>query len=73
MPFLFQRQIGGVRKMTSPATILNNLRKQCQSLGKTNPTFRGLHFTPHDFEGSSPRICSTMGCPSTSAQHCWDI
>ncbi|MGH3600669.1 MAG: hypothetical protein ACRDQH_10380 [Pseudonocardiaceae bacterium] len=27
MPYLFQRQIGGVRKVTSPATILNNLRK----------------------------------------------
>lgn len=49
MPFLFQRQIGGVRKVTSTATILNNLRKRCQSLGETNPAFRGLHFTPHDF------------------------
>lgn len=49
MPYLFQRQIGGVRKVTSPGTILNNLRKQCQSLGETNPVFRGLHFTPHDF------------------------
>ncbi|MEV6906096.1 site-specific integrase [Amycolatopsis sp. NPDC051071] len=45
----FQRQIGGVRKVTSTATILNNLRKQCQSLGETNPAFRGLHFTHHDF------------------------
>jgi site-specific recombinase XerD len=49
MPYLFQRQIGGVRKVTSPGTILNNLRKQCQVLGETNPQFRGLHFTPHDF------------------------
>jgi hypothetical protein len=49
MPYLFQRQIGGVRKVTSPGTILNNLRKQCQILEETNPQFRGLHFTPHDF------------------------
>ncbi|MEV6906080.1 site-specific integrase [Amycolatopsis sp. NPDC051071] len=49
MPFLFQRQIGGVRQVTSTVTVLNNLRKQCQSLGETNPAFRGLHFTPHDF------------------------
>ena len=49
MPYLFQRQIGGVRKVTSPGTILNNLRKQCQVIGETNPAFRGLHFTPHDF------------------------
>lgn len=49
MPYLFQRQIGGVRRVTSPATILNNLRRRCQILGETNPAFRGLHFTPHDF------------------------
>ncbi|KZB85903.1 hypothetical protein AVL48_27185 [Amycolatopsis regifaucium] len=58
MPFLFQRQIGGVRKVTSTATILNNLRKQCQSLGETNPAFRGLHFTPHDFR----RLLATLCC-----------
>jgi integrase len=49
MPYLFQRQIGGVRRVASPATILNNLRKRCQIIGETNPAFRGLHFTPHDF------------------------
>ena len=49
MPYLFQRQIGGVRKVASPGTILNNLRKRCQIIGETNPEFRGLHFTPHDF------------------------
>jgi integrase len=49
MPYLFQRQIGGVRKVTAPGTILNNLRKRCQGLGETNPEFRRLHFTPHDF------------------------
>lgn len=49
MPYLFQRQIGEVRKVTSPGTILNNLRKRCRILGETNPEFRGPHFTPHDF------------------------
>ena len=49
MPYLFQRQIGGVRRVASPATILNNLRKRCQIIGETNPAFRGLHFTAHDF------------------------
>lgn len=49
MPYLFQRQIGGVRRVTSPGTILNNLRKRCQVIGETNPAFRGTHFTPHDF------------------------
>jgi hypothetical protein len=49
MPYLFQRQIGEVRRVASPATVLNNLRKRCQVIGETNPAFRGLHFTPHDF------------------------
>jgi hypothetical protein len=49
MPYLFQPQIGGVRRVASPATILNNLRKRCQIIGETNPAFRGLHFAPHDF------------------------
>ncbi|WP_197289116.1 site-specific integrase [Nocardia sp. NRRL S-836] len=49
MPYLFQRQIGGVRRVTSPSTALNNLRKRCEVIGETDPQFRGLHFTPHDF------------------------
>ncbi|MGV9368118.1 tyrosine-type recombinase/integrase [Amycolatopsis sp. NPDC003731] len=49
MPYLFQRQIGGVRRVISTGTVLNNLRKQCQLLGETNPAFRDLSFTPHDF------------------------
>ncbi|MGW0248358.1 tyrosine-type recombinase/integrase, partial [Nocardia goodfellowii] len=49
MPYLFQRQIGEVRRVTSPGTVLNGVRKQCELLGQTNPAFRDLHFTPHDF------------------------
>ncbi|MGY5281627.1 tyrosine-type recombinase/integrase [Nocardia gipuzkoensis] len=49
LPYLFQRQIGEVRRVTSPGTVLNTLRRQCELLGETNPAFRGLHFTPHDF------------------------
>lgn len=49
MPYLFQRQIGEVRRVTSPGTVLNNIRKQCQLLAETNPAFQDLHFTPHDF------------------------
>ncbi|CRK56940.1 Mobile element protein [Alloactinosynnema sp. L-07] len=49
MPYLFQRQIGGVRRVVAAGTILNNLRKRCEIIGETNPEFCGLHFTPHDF------------------------
>jgi integrase len=49
LPYLFQRQIGEVRRVTSPGTVLNTLRRQCELLGETSPAFRGLHFTPHDF------------------------
>jgi hypothetical protein len=42
MPCLFQRQIGGVRRVTSTGTVLNNLaRRRCEILGETNPAFRG--------------------------------
>jgi hypothetical protein len=49
MPFLFQRQIGANRRVTSAASIWKTLRARCQTLGETDPSFRGVHFTPHDF------------------------
>jgi hypothetical protein len=36
MPYLFQRQIGGVRRVVSTGTVLNNLRKRCRVIGETS-------------------------------------
>lgn len=49
LPYLFQRQAGQMRAVTSTATVLNTLRRRCQQIAETDPAFRGLHFTPHDF------------------------
>ncbi|WP_433700800.1 tyrosine-type recombinase/integrase [Nocardiopsis sp. CA-288880] len=49
MPYLFQRQIGTVRKVTSTGTVLGAIRRRCEALGETDPAFRNLSFTPHDF------------------------
>ncbi|MEG8184204.1 site-specific integrase [Nocardia terpenica] len=49
MPYLFQRQIGEVRRVTSTGTVLVRIQRQCEILAETNPAFQGLHFTPHDF------------------------
>lgn len=67
MPYLFQRQIGGVRRVTGTGTVLNNLRRQCQLLGETNPAFRELSFTPHDLRRLFATELMTNGLPSTSA------
>ena len=70
MPYLFQRQIGGVRRVTSTGTILNNLRRRCQILGETTQRSAGCT-SPHTTSaGCSPPIWSTTGYPSTSAQPC---
>ncbi|MDL4817373.1 tyrosine-type recombinase/integrase [Actinomadura opuntiae] len=49
MPYLFQRQIGSVRRVMSTGTALNILRRRCELIAETDPRFRGLHFTPHGF------------------------
>jgi len=49
MPFLFQRQLGTVRRVISPATVLVMLRRRCTELAEHHPDFRAASFTPHDF------------------------
>ena len=49
LPFLFQRQIGGVRRVITGSSVLNALKKPCMRLAATVPAFRDLTFTPHDF------------------------
>ncbi|MFC8670790.1 tyrosine-type recombinase/integrase [Streptomyces sp. NPDC057199] len=49
MPFLFQRQIGTVRGVIAPATVLNMIGRSCEEIAETNPAFTGTKFTPHDF------------------------
>lgn len=65
MPCLFHRQIGGLRRVTSTGTILNNLRRRCQILGETNPAFRGLHLSPHDIRRLFATDPVNNGYPST--------
>ncbi len=49
MPFLFQRQIGTVRGVIAPSTVLNMIGRSCEEIAETNPAFAGTKFTPHDF------------------------
>lgn len=49
LPYLFQRQVGGLRRVVSTATVLLALRACCERLAVTVPAFRNVHFTPHDF------------------------
>ncbi|HXH80287.1 tyrosine-type recombinase/integrase [Nocardioides sp.] len=49
LPFIFQRQTGGIRRVTSPGTVLDALKAACRRAEQTVPAFRGTHFTPHDF------------------------
>lgn len=49
MPFLFQRQLGTVRRVIAPATVLVMLRRRCAELAEHHPDFRSASFTPHDF------------------------
>ncbi len=49
MPFLFQRQLGTVRRVISSATVLVMLRRRCNDLAEHHPEFRTAGFTPHDF------------------------
>ncbi|MET7971029.1 tyrosine-type recombinase/integrase [Micromonospora sp. NPDC005305] len=38
-----------LRMVVSTGTVLNTIRRRCEIIGETDPAFRGLHFTPHDF------------------------
>jgi site-specific recombinase XerC len=49
LPFLFQRQRGTSRHVTTPATIGLMLRRICEAIAEHHPAFRGLNITPHDF------------------------
>jgi site-specific recombinase XerD len=49
MPFLFQRQLGTVRRVISPSAVLVMLRRRCAELAEGNPDFGSAGFTPHDF------------------------
>lgn len=49
MPFLFQRQLGSVRRVISPAAVVAMLRRRCAGLAGQHPEFSTAGFTPHDF------------------------
>ncbi|MCX5072691.1 site-specific integrase [Streptomyces sp. NBC_00513] len=49
MPFLFQRQIGTLRGVLAPTTVLGMLSRSCKQIAETNAAFAGTKFTPHDF------------------------
>jgi hypothetical protein len=63
MPYLFQRQIGSVRRVTSTATVLLTLRRRCEQITQTDPAFRGLSFTPHDFRRLFATDLVNIGLP----------
>ncbi|MBB3727385.1 hypothetical protein [Nonomuraea dietziae] len=67
LPYLFQRQIGSVRRVTSTNTVLHTLRRRCEQIAQTVPAFRGLSFTPHDFRRLFAPTWSTTGSRSISA------
>ncbi|WP_143674293.1 site-specific integrase, partial [Streptomyces caniscabiei] len=49
MPFLFQRQLGTIRTVLAPQTVLKMLGRSCDEIAESNPAFAGTKFTPHDF------------------------
>ncbi|WP_310726201.1 site-specific integrase [Streptomyces sp. N2A] len=49
MPFLFQRQLGIVRQVMAPATIVQMIGRSCKEIAKKHRDFAGTKFTPHDF------------------------
>lgn len=49
MPFLFQRQMGTIRRVMGPGTVLNMIGRSCEQIAETNVAFSGTKFTPHDF------------------------
>lgn len=49
LPYLFQRQRFHQRRVVSTTTVVQTLAEACRSLGETDSSFAGVHFTPHDF------------------------
>jgi site-specific recombinase XerC len=49
LPYLFQRQVGSVRRVSGAGTVCNALKRACERLAESDGTFADLHFTPHDF------------------------
>jgi hypothetical protein len=49
LPYLFQRLKGTTPAVIAGGTILLRLRRVCQAIAATNPAFRNLRITPHDF------------------------
>jgi integrase len=68
LPFLFQHSIGAVRTLWSAGSIAKMLRNACKELAASNPAFRDLHFTPHDFRRIFATDLVNNGSRSTSAQ-----
>jgi hypothetical protein len=63
MPYLFPRQIGGVCRVASTGTILNNLRRRCQILGERS---LGSCRAQHE-QGPSRRHAGSL-CPAASTR-----
>jgi integrase len=49
IPYLFQRLLGTTRTIFNPNTVTLMIKRSCAELAETNPAFRGLEFTAHDF------------------------
>ena len=49
MPFLFQRTIGAVRRVISPATATLRLKRACREIAVLRPEFATNSITAHDF------------------------
>lgn len=48
MPFLFQRTVGAVRRVTSMSTVTLRLKARCNEIAKTNPQFAGVAISGQD-------------------------
>jgi integrase len=49
LPFLVQRLGGSTRAVIGTGTVLLRIRRICATIAESNPAFRGLRLTPHDF------------------------
>lgn len=72
MPFLFQRQLGTVRGVIAPSTVLNMIAHSCEEIAKTNPAFAAPSSPRTTSAGSSRPTSSTAAYPSTSVRPCSD-
>ncbi|MZD56565.1 tyrosine-type recombinase/integrase [Streptomyces sp. SID5606] len=49
LPYLFQTFHGGIQRGMSSTTVWRMIRRACDSLTITHPSFKGVKFAPHDF------------------------